>query len=314
MPVIQPSTFTFANSPVASFVQEFGQDRSVYMVDDAIAPPFEVPSKAGAFGKFEPESLMQAPRVERASGGHYNVLDTKAKQDTWKCEDYGLEKVIDDSDQALYASAFDLHSAETDMVLHAVLRARSIRLAALVLASGAPTSAATAAYTSHATATPLTDATTAKNSIFSLTGRVANLAVMSYNRFLHMGQCAEIVDRIKAVDPSVKRGELSEDQLAIALGVEKVIAHKVLKNSAKDGQTASATHVWDSTKVLYAAVGGADPRQPQFARTMVWNADGGQMTAEVYRDDKRRSDVARCFQLCQEKILVANAGYILTGC
>ncbi len=200
------------------------------------------------------------------------------------------------------------------MCVHYVLRSRSIRLAALVIASGAPTSAATAAYTSHATATPITDATVAKLSIFNKTGRTANLAIMSYGRFLHLCQCAEVVDRIKAVAEQVKSGELPTAAVCEVLGVEQLAIHRVLKNSAKDGQTVSGTGVWDDTKIVYAANGGADPRMPQFARTMAWENDGGILTAEVYRDNSRRGDIARSFQHVQEKILVANAGYILTGC
>lgn len=314
MPVINPSTFTFTQTPIGAFLAEFGQDRSVYIADRAM-PPIEVPAKAGPFGKLEPESVMQLANTDRTPSGHYNQLDTKTKQDTYACVERGIEKRVDESDKNMFGSYFELEAAEADICMHVVLRRRERSMAtALTDTSVFTNTLGVGTAWSNIASTPIVDVATQKAVIIKACGQVPNTLVIGYQTFLNLGYNTSIIDRLKYTNPQVKRAEITEAMLAEALGVEQVLVSRSVYNSADDGQTATGAFVWDTTKAFLGYLStGMDPRLPQAARTPVWMPDGGLLTVESYRDDSRRANVARARQHVQEKSLLGRAGSVLTG-
>ena len=71
--------------------------------------------------------------------------------------------------------------------------------------------------------------------------------------------------------------------------------------------------IWKPTHIWLGCVKSGDFDQGGMGRTLVWQADvpGGLFATETYRDEKRRSDMARVRTNSIEKVVNENAGQLI---
>lgn len=270
-----------------------------------------------------PVNQLMAPAGndgKRASGAGYGRSSFTFTTSSYACQEYGWEEPVDDRQARIYGGMFNAEVVSTKRCVERILNYAEQRAVTALhdTAVITQTAAANTAWSLPNTAQPLTDFATARDTIWAATGEWPNAIVMSRNKFNHLRECLQIIDRIKGnANYQVLRGEINEALMAIAFDVDQVIVSGTAKNSAKEGQTLSVASTWTDTKVLVAKIAtGNDLQEVCLGRTFHYNGDGSQPLGyvESYRDESKRADIVRVRHDVQEKIEYAACGYLITAC
>lgn len=279
-------------------------------------PNIEVMKQAGIFGNIPIEELLKDSPTDRAPGGSYNRGTGRFDKISFATEEHGFEEAIDDREATMFREFFDAELLAARRARDRVIRNYEKRVATLQGAI-ANTTAAGVAWSTPATATPIANVKTAAIAIYNRTGLVPNVLQITWEQFQHLKDVDEIIDRIKHSgldDP--KRVAINEQALAAVFGIEEVIVNGGLKNTANENQTASLSPIQTSTEAYLARVARTnDPREACWGRTFHWGEDGSTIGGlmETYRDESRRSDIARNRMDTDEVVLLDNAAERLTG-
>jgi hypothetical protein len=287
-----------------------------------VLPVLDVDKQAGPFGKIKIESLLQARNTTRTSRGGYNRQDWEFTTDAYATIEYGAEEKVDDRDKNLYGSYFVAEQLAASRARDAVLRNYEQRVASAVFntttwTGSGLTGAVGTAWSTTATSVPIADVATAKKKVYDGLGVVPNTIIFNYHVFLNLQQNADLISRIKfsgLQDPNTD--SITVNAMAQAFGVKNVLVAGAQYNSANEGQAATLSPLWSDSYAMIAYIAETnDIQEPCVGRTLHWGGDGSTVggTMESYRDETVRSDIVRSRHEVQEKILLSNAGYLLSN-
>jgi hypothetical protein len=175
--------------------------------------------------------------------------------------------------------------------------------------AGFNSTAATAAMSVVATATPIADIS---NAVLRLNanGIFRGIAlVIEASLYAEMTQCDDMRTLINGSGQTF----WSTDQVARVLGVDDVIICNTRYNSAKKGQSRSASKIWPDDAYYVASIAGGPFSNGGIGRTLAYSSRGGVYTAETFRTEQPPASVVRVRQNVQEVIINANAGEEITG-
>jgi hypothetical protein len=287
-----------------------------------VIPPIDVQRQAGVFGKIGIEQLLQNRQTNRATLAGYNRSRWQFTNDSYTCQEYGAEEVIDDREENMYANYFEAEQVAAARALDVVLRNGEVRVAAAIIntavwTGASLTTAVGVPWSTPATAVPLTDIEGAVQKVYTNSGIWPNAIVLSRKNFRNLRNVVQIVDRIKYAgfqDP--RAGNITVEAMAQAFDLKYVIVAGSTKNTANEAQAASLSSIWDDTKAMVCRVAETnDIREPCIGRTFHYTEDGSTIggTMESYRDETVRADVIRVRNDVHEKILYVQMGHLLTG-
>lgn len=285
-----------------------------------LAPVKDVPLQAANIGRIKLEQLMtDGGDTGRAADGSYNRDHWTFDEFSYATTDRGHEVPVDARLRQIYRRYFDAEVVAARRARDKVLRSHEKRVCDLLSATGSFTNAAAGtAWSTHASATPLTNVRARLIAVRNATGVVPNVVVMDWEAFINCRECAEIVDRLKYSgydDPK----NVGPNALAELFNVDEVIVAGGQRNSANQAQARSLTSLWPKATVgvgVIARGGDAeDMIQPAVARTFHWSEDGSTIggTIEEYFSDERRCNVIRCRQDTEEKVIYSEMWQLITG-
>jgi len=275
---------------------------------------------------FGNEEATGRTRFARAARAKYDAFEYNVSTATYSCVEYGLQVMVDDSEQANADRPLDPIQDGATAVRTQLMSQGHARMATLLTDTtttfASYTSAADTAWSTHDTATPITDSFTAQES-FRDNGTY-NPAVndivcaMGKPEWHDLVQNADLIDRVKYTGG----GGAAVTMAAAAqyLQVDKIVVVQQILNTSKDGQTFSAKEAWTANAVGFYSVPKGRPalKAPGLGFTAVWSAgnSGDAMTGMRmvrYRDESRNSTIIRGNHHVDEKVSQAAAGYIITG-
>jgi len=305
-------------SDIAALVNEAARADEMF-IGLNVLPVWSVDERAGQWPKFRlgKGELLNNDATKRTPSGSYGRVTRVYESDTYTTEDIGLEELIDDTYRADVARFFNAEVTAANQVRRQVQLYHEIAAATAVMnASTFTATAAAVAYTEANIATiDLVRDVSGCVSRLNDNGVIPNTIVMSKNVFQRVRRSTLLLNYLRGIMGN------SADRLASAQDIANVFASdgitqclvgKMPYNSAKKGQSYSATSVWGDTYIWVGLVLGGDPQAGGAGRTPVWNKEGGLFVAETYRDESRRSDVARVRGHFTAKIVDATAGQLIT--
>lgn len=282
------------------------------LIATQVFPVMEVGKSSGEFGKVTIESLLRTLPTERAPGSDYNRSQWTFTKDTFVTQEHGHEMVVDAREAAIYRDFIDAEMITAMRCRNIVLQNAENRLVALLQNTGTytPTSV-TNEWDDHINATPLTDVEAAMKRLWNK-GIIGNALVVSRNVFRNLRLCAQVRDMITAsgAGQQAMPDQISAQKLAEVFDLRYVIVGGGLKNTAKQGQTASTTAVWSDEYAIVTRVAESnDIAEPCIGRTFHYSEDGSQIGGliESYYESKARGTVIRCRHDVQEKVLYSEA-------
>ena len=306
-------------SDVHSLMMQAGADFNSLCIGEQVLPVKGEDVKRGIYMKaaLANAELLNGDASPRAPGAAYQRINRKFETDTFDAEEYGLESVIDDSYAAEVERFFGLEVTEALLLERSLRISYEVRVAAKLM--NASTFTATnplVAYTEAnlATINVPGDVSAAKLRMLK-NGQIPNALVMSANVFERIRRSTLLQNQVFGVVPKGAGQALipSDDDVARALGVGKILVGRAPKNGNAKGQAYSGSFIWADTYIACVNIQGGEYQAGGVGRSIQWTKDTtGLFTPETYRSDERRSDIIRVRQHVAEKIIDSTACELIT--
>lgn len=302
-------------------VQEEAFNYSAGFIGAKALPPLPVTARAGQYPRIQIDAgnLLRDETKGRGPGASYPRVQRAVTTDTYTCQEYGLEELVDDSERNDYSRFFDMEAQAVKNIMRQVQLAHE-RRASTLLTSRANWTATTSA-TAYTAANIATfnlglDVDICKQAINSRGESADNLtAVMSLNTFNLVRASTQLQNRIRGTISTDSMLVLSKESVADALGLKQVLVGNNFYDTTAQGVTSSLSAIWPDTVIWLGSVAPFSGAESYFsggaAATLFWQTDGDIFQTETYREESRRSEVVRCRQYTAEKIINSNAGQLL---
>ena len=295
-------------------------------------PPVGVAVQSAAFAKVTVESVLgPIEDTKRAAKGTYRRGDFEWTTDSFKTDDHGVEEILDDRILKMYGNEIRAEQIHAQRAVNRVLQAFENEVAAAVFngttwTGAALTTAAATAWTTPATAVPITDIDNAVEKVKASSGMRPNTLIVTDYGLRKMKRCAQIQDLLKysGRDDPKNLGIISG--LLELFDLQQILVADGFKSTADEGQDAVFARLWDVTMAMVCHINTSDDLEdpePTIGRTIMWTEENGPIPGggdgemgvimEEYREEQRRGGAIRARADYQVKILHAEAGHLITG-
>jgi len=232
-------------------------------VSELILPLVQSKQKTGKFGKYGASHLRIEHSLVGGRGAYRRVESVTRSTTSYDIESHGLEGLVTEDDYRNVELPFRAEEDET-LGLSTILwltkeKALGDTLTDTAVITQNTTLAGTAQFNDYANSDPLDKFKTARLTIRDASGIAPNAAVMDWKVANTLAYHPGILE---ALGFTMNRaGQLSDAELAKAMGVEKLFIAKAVFNSAKEGQTDSLGAVWGKHIVFAYVPDKAAPYQ-----------------------------------------------------
>lgn len=282
-------------------------------------PEWSVDQKSAQWPKFRlgKGELLNDDVTKRTPTGSYGRVSRVYESDTYDCEDYGLEELVDDTYKADVARYFDAEVIAAQQVRRQLQIGHEGRVAAALMNASTFTATNSAVAYTEANIATIDFVRDVSGCVERLAakGVIPNTIAMSHSVFSRLRRSTLLLNFLRGVmgnSADVMAGAADIANVFSDDGITQCLVGKMPKNSAKKGAAFSSTPIWGNTYVWVGLVSSGNPMAGGAGRTVTWNADGGLFTSEMYRDEVRRSDVVRVRQNVDEKVVDATSGELIT--
>lgn len=222
------------------------------LIADLVLPLVSVKEKTGKLGKYGKGHLRIEHSFAGGEGAYRRVNSVTRSTNSYDVESHGLEALVTEDD---YRNVQEPFKAEEDHVIaltHHILLGKEKALADSLTDTAVLTQnttlSGTAQWSDYANSDPLSNFKTARKTVRDGCGMPANVAVMDWEVANTLAYSPQILDALGFTQN--RAGQLSEPELAKALGVERLYIAKGVYNSAKEGQTDSVAAIWGKHTVF----------------------------------------------------------------
>jgi hypothetical protein len=301
-------TTTTIRGDIAQAVYEGRSNRQNLFIGAEVMPIYVADVRSGEYLKINlgQSEALNDDATKIAPGSAYPRVSRKFVSDTYTTTEFGLEEILPDATQRDLARFLDVEVAVADMLLNQIQIGHEARVAALTYAANGLTAISGVATYSEANITSFdlpADVAAAKLELAKF-GVLPNTLVMSATIFERVRRSTKVQNQMFGVVATDSTRLLSEQEVAQAVGVDKVLVGRAPRNTAKKGQAYSGGFVWGDAHIALAFTSGGEFAAGGFGRTILWGADSPvPFVAETYRDEARRSNVLRVRQHVSEKVI-----------
>lgn len=299
-----------------------------------VMPPVGVHQETGDFKKVEVAQLLKkVETTERKAKGKYSRDDYQWTTDSYNVKEHGVEETVDDATIERYDDVMRAEGIHTARGVNRMLQALENEIAALQFNAttySGKTTGASVAWTTPATAVPITDIDNAIRSVKTQCGMRPNALVLTEYALMKLKRTAQVEDLLKysGRDDPKNLGIISG--LQALFGLEKIIVADGVKNTADGGQSVSFSSLWNETMALVCHInddgmdGDLESPRPNIGRTIWSTKDGhslpgsmsdgeGSLIIEEYREEDSRGGILRFRNKREVKQLHTAAGFLITA-
>jgi len=270
------STSAVIRPDLQAVAQEFLEESFLSrFVGRLVAPLYSQGEASGEWPIIRRGSARKRTDDSYTAAAGFKRITTDVGQGSFKTEHHGIEHPMAYRDIKKFRSLFDAEAAAIRRCLIQVMLNHEYLAAALYAASGATNHNVATAWTTVATAAPLTDIKTGLNALQDVCGAGPEDVSLIIPRvdFDELLRVTEIAAKTLYTYPGIQPGYLKPQQIANMLGVKRVIVCSTSVDTAEEGVTESLSQLWTGG-VMYLAVlpdDEADMESLAAARTVVWD-------------------------------------------
>lgn len=222
-------------------------------ISENLFPYIGVKNSTGKLAKYGNNHLRIENSVKVGRGKYRQVEPISRSTDSYSIEGHGLEGMVTADD---YRNVIQPFQAENDEVLGITTmlwvekeKVLADSLADIAVITQNTTLAGAQQYSDYNNSDPIADFLAARKAVKNGCGMPANVCFMDYDVAQTLRFHPQLRDLFKFTE---KSAPLGDEQLARALGVEKILIANAMYNSAKEGQADSLANIWG--KHLWFAV------------------------------------------------------------
>lgn len=295
-------------------------------IHDQILPKVSVQSdtaqaRAWASTALDPLRIHNNVIVGKSKTPEITVEMTKAA--LYKTERHGLKIGITKEDGKEYnkqdyiAGMAEAKIDYTEMLKWAQELGKEYALAVALFNTGTFTYNTTLAgsdqWNNYSTSDPIKDVRTAKTSVYTYSGELANVGITS-QEVMFILQSHPQLRAINGVGPTgtVPVRDLTELEVAKAFGLDKIIVGKVKYESAMLGQTSSLTNIWG--KYFLVAYVNPNPQPKKWQRSLGYSFVLDEPVMDTWpENDPKFVEYIRVEEEYDDVILDESTGYLLAA-
>ena len=281
--------------------------RNLAFVADVILPVVKVAKESDKYYKFSREELKSVD-THRAIGAPANEVDWNVTNETYSCEEYALKKLVSDRIMRNADAPIRPKITSSEKLLKWIYLGYEKRVKALI--SGTSITSAVPSIKWDGTSPVIeTDVDTGKASIRNNAGVEPNLIMMN-------DEVKDVVKKDSTVRNLIRytiagsggQELLVNGDLPPVLWGLKVVLAMAREDTAKQGQTAAYSKIWDDD-VLIAYV---EPSPSLEALTLgyTFRTTNG-VVVKTWRDNERDGDMIQPSIIQDEKLVATAAGYLI---
>ena len=287
-------------------------------IADKILPIVKVGKESGLFFRYNKGDQARVPYTKRQLRSESRTVDWRVDTDSYSCEEYALNDLIDDREYAQADKPLNLQRDTIENLQKLMVIDREKRVHDLVTSTGNVAKNTTLTGTnqwrdanaSGTTATPLDDIETGSESIRSDTGVRPNLAVFGMAALLAFQKTDQVLDRI--VTPGGAWGAPTIDianvrTLLAPYGITKVIVSDMIENTAGFGVSDSFSDIWIDEVLLCYTTPQPGIKKVSFGYT--FQARPWQVRRA--RVERQHSDWFEPSYVADEKLIASDVAYLI---
>ena len=312
-PVIQDVHIDAALSTIAT---AYRPDAAA-MIGDMIFPSVSVLKQSDKYFEWNKEYWLSIHVENRAPNDLYPEGTLKLSSSTFFADIYHLAKRIADEERANEDPAVQLEQTSAEWLADQFMLHREDKMSTDFFKTGVwgtdVTLAGTDQWSDFANSDPVTDVDLGMQTVQKSTGRRPNTITMGQEVFDKLKVHPLLLDMYK----HTTRGTLSQDLVAEALGLPRILVGAMVKNTANPAATFSGSYIWGKNALLTWTPPAAGLRIPSAGYTFIWTGIQGGGGFEVpissVRDDQRDGDVIRGKTAWDQKAVGTDLGYFINA-
>lgn len=285
-----------------------------------IAPPLAVEDQAGQYPqiKINEANLMRDVASPRQRGADYKRITGQLTRGTYETQEYGFEQAIDDDDVADQSRFFDLATRLTlQRTRQLQLRHEKLVRDAVFNPSVFPLITSGTAYTT-ANIASFDVADDVEAALNEIAGRGENpdarsVAAIPEAVYRRMRSSTRLQNRVRGVASTDTQLNLTDAQIAEALGVGQVLVLRSREDTSKQGAASSTiSAIWPNTYIWVGIVDNSSNALDSALRTLFWSGSTPSVfTVEQYREDRARAEILRVRGHWAVHVANANRGQLI---
>lgn len=228
-------------------------------IADKVLPEISVKQKTGIIGAYGNEHLRIVDDLigGRAEAKRVDAVQRKNEYQ-YRVLSHALEGVVTEDDYNNVEQPFDAESDETTALTHLILTNKEKALADSLFSTSVITQNATLSgankWSDYAGSDPLSNFKTAQNTVLDGCGLMPNAAIISQKVFNTLQYHPKILSTLGY--SQVRAGQLTQAEIAKAMGVDELLVGSVAYNASKKGQADSFAQLWGDDALFYVKAQG----------------------------------------------------------
>lgn len=289
-------------------VMEFYEGDTMGLIGLELMPLFLTALNSSTFPVIPKEALLQISDTARSPRGNYNRDDYEYERGLFQTAEKGIEELVDDTERSLFDQEAPgmADFMATERAYWKIMRAQEKRIADKLFNTGNFTAnSLTNEWDDYTNATPLDDMVAGIKAFRGQCGMSPDGLVISYDTFLNLRRCDQIIDQLKYTFPGIDINAMSAQQLAQVFGIPRVLVGGMAYNSKGKGLDATIANIWSNEYAALVKISsGPDLTRPGLGRTFLWTEDSAKNpVVEAYREENKRSDVFRVRHHVDERLM-----------
>ena len=230
---------------------------------ESILPEVRVKQWSGKLAKYGTNHLRIETNFSGGKGAYRRVNPIVREQSTYQIEGHGLESLVSASDIANADQPYDAMRDEVIGLTSQLILEKEKTLGDVLGDTGTLTQnttlSGTAQWSDFSNSDPIGDAATARDTVMDGCGMAPNVAIMSWQVWNKLRFSSKLLDALGY--KYNQTGGLNNDELAVALGVKKIIRSDAMYESAAEGQSSSLAPCFGKNTIFAVVPERANPYQ-----------------------------------------------------
>lgn len=293
--------------------------RNETYVADQVYPVVPVAKQSGRYFKFTKADWFRVPNTLRAPKTAPRTVDFGVSSEGYFCDNFMLQEHVSFEDMANADVALAILNSTTMHVTDLLLLDQENRVGSQLTSTSnfAPghsvTLAGTQQWNDRANSDPVSDVSSGKSQIHSVTGVAPNWMVVGKQVYDALLLHPDIIDRLKYVARATE-AEIGR-ALADIFGVQKLLVGTAIKNTADEGLGMTGAYVWGKNVVLGVSPAAPGIMTPSLGYSFRWTDPllGTPFAVETKDDDDIRARKIRAGYYSDEVLVGSDLGFIIAS-
>lgn len=288
-------------------------------VATTILPQVTVSKESGIYFKYNKGDRARIPFTKRQLRSESRRTTWRVTTDSYRCEEYALNDLIDEREYQQADSPLDLQRDTLENLQNLLILDRERRVHTLVTNPATVTKNTTLlgtaqwrdAGTSGSTSAPIFDVETGSEEVRQDTGVRPNLAIFGMAAWLAFNKNTQILDRIITPGGNWGSPTITVDvarTLFAPYGITNVIVADTVQNTGALGAADSFSDIWTDEVLLAYVTPSPGIKKVSFGYTFL--SRGWRVMREAV--SRQHSDWIEPSYVADEKIVAADVAYLIS--